>query len=159
MARDPVPCVNHPDTPTRLSCAVCDDPICPRCVRSSAVGQRCPSCAKPARAVAARGKPEHYARAIAAGLAVAVGGGLVAGMIGFGSLILSGVTGFGVGRAVRWGTRGQSQSPFPNLAVAVAVAGLAVAFLALFGTPVPQRGLLPLGYLVAGFLAYRGVVS
>ena len=157
MGSEPSPCVNHPDTTTRLSCASCGDPICPRCVRSSAVGQRCPRCARPAKIAQARGKPEHYIRAIGAGGGVAIVGGLLAAMLGFGSLIASGVTGFGVGRAVKWGTRGQSQPPFPALAIGAAVGGFAVAFTVVFGTPLPTRGLLPLSYLIAAFFAYRGV--
>ena len=157
MGSQPSPCVNHPDRTTRLSCAACGDPICPQCVRSSSVGQRCPRCARPVKMARARGKPEHYVRAIAAGAGVALAGGLVATAIGFGSLIVSGVTGFGVGRAVRWGTRGQSQPPFPALAVGVAVGGFAIAFTVVFGTPVPTRGLLPLAYVIGGFFAYRGV--
>lgn len=149
--------MNHPDASTRLSCSQCGDPICARCVRSSAVGQRCPSCAKPPRAARARGKPEHYARAIGAGLPLAVVGGLVVTQVGFGALILSGLVGFGVGRAVAWGTRGQTQAPFPAMAISIAVTGLLLAFVVVYGTPVPQAGLRVLAYPITGWLATRGL--
>lgn len=157
MAAEPMSCVNHPGTLTRLSCSQCGSPICPRCVRSSAVGQRCPACAKPARAVRAHGKPEHYARAVGAGLPLAFLGGLVITQVGFGALILSGLVGFGVGRAVAWGTRGQAQPPFPAVAISVAVAGILLAFVMAYGTPVPPVGLRALSYPIAGWLATRGL--
>lgn len=157
MADDIPTCVQHPDTPTRLSCSNCDAPICGKCVRPSSVGQRCPKCARPARTRRATGKPEHYVRAIAAGGATAVAGGVVVAIAGFGSLILSGVLGFFVGRAVSWGTRGQTQPPFPAVAAATAVVGLLVAFVLVHQTLLPQRGLLVLGVPIAGWFATRGI--
>lgn len=159
MVAEPVTCVNHPDTPTRLSCARCDDPICPRCVRTGAVGQRCPKCARPDRAVRPRGKPIHYARAVGAGGAVSVGGGLVVALAGFGSLILSGALGYFVGKAVGWGARGQTQAPFPAIAGTVAVMGLLLAYTIVLGTPVPQSPFRLLGLLIAAYLALRGLQS
>lgn len=40
-------CYRHPGRETRLSCSECGKPICPDCSHDSAVGQRCPECAKP----------------------------------------------------------------------------------------------------------------
>lgn len=40
-------CYRHPDRETRLSCTVCERPICTECMTSASVGQRCPDCAKP----------------------------------------------------------------------------------------------------------------
>lgn len=157
MASMPQTCVHHPRTPTRLSCSQCDAPICGRCVRPSAVGQRCPKCARPPRGARALGRPEHYVRSVAAGLAVASGGGIAVALLGFGSLILAGLTGFATGRTVNWGSRGQTQSPFPGIAAAVAVAGLVIAFTAVFGTPVPTGGLRLLAYPLAGWFATRGL--
>ena len=42
-----VTCYRHPDRPTRLRCSECNKPICVECSHDSAVGQRCPECAKP----------------------------------------------------------------------------------------------------------------
>lgn len=131
-------------------------------MRTAAVGQKCPTCAKPSRSARALGKPQHYVRAIGAGFgAAAVGGVLYAQLIaafrGFGSLILSGVLGFLIGRVVSWGTRGQSQQPFSGIAIGLAVLGVAVAFVVRYGTPLPPRLLTLLAYPVAGWLALRGL--
>lgn len=40
-------CYRHPDRETRLSCTVCERPICAECKTAASVGQRCPECAKP----------------------------------------------------------------------------------------------------------------
>lgn len=40
-------CYRHPDRETRLSCTVCERPICTECKTAASVGQRCPECAKP----------------------------------------------------------------------------------------------------------------
>jgi len=40
-------CYRHSGRQTRLSCSECGRPICPECSHDSAVGQRCPECAKP----------------------------------------------------------------------------------------------------------------
>lgn len=40
-------CYRHPDRETRLSCTVCERPICTECKTTASVGQRCPECAKP----------------------------------------------------------------------------------------------------------------
>ena len=131
-------------------------------MRTAAVGQKCPTCARPAKSARAVGKPEHYVRAIGAGLGSAVVGGLlyaqlIAALRGFGSLILSGVVGFLVGRVVGWGTRGQSQQPFSGIAIALGVLAVAVAFFLGYGTPVPPRVLTLLAYPVAGWFALRGL--
>jgi hypothetical protein len=154
-------CVNHPDTETRLSCSACGDPICTRCVRTAAVGQKCPDCARTPRSARALGKPEHYVRAVGVGLLAALAGGVVYAqllvVLRIGSLILAGVLGFGLGRIVRWGTRGQSQQPFLGIAMGLAVVAVAVAFLARFGTLLPAAGLVVVAYPVAVWLAVRGL--
>lgn len=40
-------CYRHPDRETRLSCTVCERPICTECMTTASVGHRCPDCAKP----------------------------------------------------------------------------------------------------------------
>jgi hypothetical protein len=155
-------CVNHPDTETRIACSSCGDPICTRCMRTAAVGQKCPSCARAPRSARALGKPRHYVRAIGAGLGAAVVGGvvyaqLIAALRGFGSIILAGLLGFAIGRVVAWGTNGQSQQPFGGIAIGLAVVAVAIAFFLGYGTPVPPRLFSLLGYVFAGWLALRGL--
>jgi hypothetical protein len=109
------------------------------------------------------GKPEHYVRAIGAGLGAAVVGGVmyaqVLAVVRFGSLILAGVLGYLIGRVVRWGARGQSQPPFGGIAIALAVAAMAVASLVGYGTLLPANVWGLLAYPIAGFLALRGLQS
>ena len=130
-------------------------------MRTAAVGQKCPSCARPARSSRALGKPEHYLRSIGAGLGAALAGGLlyaqVLAVVRFGSLILAGLLGFGIGRVVRWGTRGQSQQPFAGIAIALGVIAVVVGFVFVYATPLPARLLTLVAYPIAGWLALRGL--
>lgn len=132
-------------------------------MRTAAVGQKCPSCARPARSSRALGKPQHYVRAIGGGLLAAIVGGVayayVAAAIPFGSLILAGLLGFGIGRVVRWGARGQTQQPFSGIAIALAAGAIAVAFVLGYGTPLPPQLFALLAYVVAGWLALRGLAG
>src|SRR5215211_1874605 len=77
-------CVNHPKVETRLTCSSCGDPICPRCMVTTAVGQKCPRCAR--QSGRAKGNPDAalLAKAFGAGLAVAA----AAGVVGLGGVVL-----------------------------------------------------------------------
>jgi hypothetical protein len=154
-------CVNHPREHTRLACSSCDAPICPRCTRQSAVGQKCPACARVPRSARASGKPAHYVKAVAGGLASAAVGGLLyvqlLAIVRFGTLILAGLLGYLVGRVVAWGTQGRSQAPFPHIAVGCVVLGIAGALTYAVGTPLPASPWLLLAYLAAGYFAVRGL--
>lgn len=154
-------CINHPDTQTRIACSACGNPICTRCMRTAAVGQKCPSCARPARSSRALGKPQHYVRAVGVGLLTAIVGGVayayIAAAVRFGGLILAGLLGFVIGRVVRWGARGQTQQPFAGIAIGLAVVAVAVGFMWLYGTPLPVRLFTLLAYPIAGWLALRGL--
>jgi hypothetical protein len=156
-------CINHPDTETRISCSSCGDPICTRCMRTAAVGQKCPRCARSPRSAWALGKPQHYVRAVGCGLLAAVAGGVVYAQlltaVRFGSLILAGLLGFLIGRVVRWGARGQAQQPFLGIAMGLAGLAVAAAFLVGAGTLLPLRSLAILAYPVAIWLAMRGLQS
>lgn len=157
-------CVNHPREETRVSCSSCGDPICTRCMRPSAVGQKCTSCARPARRARALGKPIHYVRAVGAGLPLAVVGGVamlqLVAFVRFGLVIFACLLGFAVGRTVGWGAGGQSQHPFPAVAAGCACGGLLVAYWIVLGTPLPlgMGGLwTALGIAGAGYFAVRGL--
>lgn len=60
-------------TATRLTCAQCDTPICPRCMRRTDVGLRCGACAAPAhsRRVPRRRVPRALAAVAVAGMGAA----------------------------------------------------------------------------------------
>lgn len=133
-------------------------------MRTAAVGQKCPRCARTPRSARALGRPRHYARAVGGGVAAAVVGGVVYAQllatVRFGALIIAGLLGFLIGRVVRWGARGQTQQPFPGIAMGLAGLAVAVAFLVGAGTLLPLRaGLLVLAYPVAAWLAMRGLQS
>ncbi len=129
-------------------------------MRQSAVGQKCPSCARPARRAKALGRPVHYVRAVTAGLGTGLAGGVLLlvslRQIGFGRIILSALVGFLVGRAVRWGAAGQTQDPWPQIAAGCAVVGILGGFwLALGGLRISL--FLVLGLAAAGWAAVRGL--
>lgn len=161
MAQTIPRCVNHPDVETRLGCSSCGDPICTRCMRQAAVGQKCPRCARVPRRAMALGKPVHYVKGGGAGLAVAVAGGLLLAFafgairgIGFGGIILPSLLGFGVGRAVSWGAQRQTHRRFEIMAVVLGVLGgvLARGGLAILGDPFAI-----LAAAAAGYFALRGL--
>jgi hypothetical protein len=77
-------CYRHSGRQTAVSCSDCGRPICPDCMVYSAVGIKCPECARLPRSALVRLKPDRAARAIAAAL---LGGAAM----GFGILILQGV--------------------------------------------------------------------
>ena len=158
MAQTIPRCVNHSDVETRISCSSCGDPICTKCMRQAAVGQKCPRCAKVPRSARAMGKPVHYAKAGAAGLAVAVVGGIAMAFalraVGFGGILLPALLGFGVGRAVSWGAQRQTHRNFEVMAVVLAVVG---GILAGGGLAIVNRPFALLGVLAAGYFARRGL--
>lgn len=133
-------------------------------MHQAAVGQKCPRCARTPRRARARGKPQHYLKAIVAGVVAAVVGGLVTHQlllaVPFGGLILSGVLGFGVGRAVGWGAQRQSQQPFLAIAVVLGVLGGVLAFagpLVVSHPVIVARPFTLLAGVIAGAFAIRGL--
>lgn len=158
MAQTIPHCVNHPKVETRVSCSSCGDPICPRCMRQAAVGQKCPRCAKVPRTALALGKPIHYVKAGGAGLALAVAGGLllsfIRGGFGYGTILLPGLLGFGVGRVVSWGAQRQTHRRFEIMAVSLGVLG---GVLAGDGLKVVNQPFRLLGVVAAGYFAWRGL--
>ena len=161
---DVVPrCKNHPGTETRLGCTTCGDPICARCMRPAAVGQKCPTCARQPRSARARGKPRDYGRLAVAGPAAAGVGGLLYSLLlvsfSFGSIIFAALVGFGVGRTVRWAARGQTQQPFRGVAIGLGLVAIAVGLIFAVGTPLPRGLFSLLAYAASGWFAIRGLTG
>lgn len=76
--REAVPhCYWHPQVETRLSCSRCEKHICPQCMVQAPVGIRCPDCGKAVRTPTFQVQPTYYARALAVGVAIALGGGFL----------------------------------------------------------------------------------
>ena len=74
-------CKRHPEVETSVSCGRCGDSICPRCMIHAPVGVRCPDCGKSRPAPTFDVSTPFLLRSIGAGLAVALGGGLVVSFI------------------------------------------------------------------------------
>ena len=145
-------CVNHPKVETRLTCSNCGDPICTRCMVTTAVGQKCPRCAKQTGRAKGNPEPQLLARAFGAGVAVAAAGGLLFVSLPFAGLLLALAHGFVVGAAVRWAARRRTHT-WLGVAAAVAVlVGLGGLVLVLGGNPFAAR--LLLAYLLSGGVAF-----
>jgi hypothetical protein len=145
-------CVNHPKIETRLTCSSCGDPICPRCMVTTAVGQKCPGCAR--QSGRAKGNPDSMllARAFGAGVAVAAAAGLLMLLVSFASLLLAAAHGFLVGATVRWAARRRTHARLGLVAAAAVVLGLGGVILVLGGNPLGAR--LLLAYAISGGIAF-----
>ena len=117
-------CVNHPEVETRLTCSSCGDPICPRCMVSTVVGQKCPRCAR--QSAKAKGTPDSVVllRGLGAGFAVAALGALLVLKLGLFAFLLAIGYGFLVAEAVRWGARRRVHTRLGVVAVVAVALGL-----------------------------------
>jgi hypothetical protein len=145
-------CVNHPEVETRLTCSSCGTPICPRCMVTTAVGQKCRNCARQSRHAKGTPEPALLARAFGAGFAVAVVGGVVLLVTPFLGLLLAAGLGFLVAAAARWAARRRVHTQLGVAAAAAAVLGLAGVALVLGANVLNPR--LLLAYLIAGGIAF-----
>lgn len=57
-------CMRHPTVATRVSCATCNRPLCPKCMIYTPVGIKCKDCAQMRRPVQYTITPGLYARVI-----------------------------------------------------------------------------------------------
>jgi hypothetical protein len=119
---------------------------------TTAVGQKCPRCAKQSGRAKGNPEPQLLARAFGAGLAVAALGGVLLVAVPFAGLLLALAHGFVVGAAVRWAVRGRTHM-WLGVAAAVAVlVGLGGLVLVLGGNPFAAR--LLLAYVLSGGVAF-----
>lgn len=168
---DTLHCARHPGTETVLRCGRCDTPICPRCLVSTPVGARCPTCARVKRfTVLALIRPRELMRAVLFGLGVAVIGTIVLGYIPFLGLIGFALMGFGVGEAVAIGVNRKRARELGPVAVACVFIGYElgtiIALEMRFGGALPLgpgvliasfRGVTVIGLLVGALLAWMRV--
>ena len=70
-------CHWHPEVETALSCSRCGKGVCTQCMVQAPVGIRCRECGKAVRTPTFDVQRGYYARAVAVGVVVAVGGGLL----------------------------------------------------------------------------------
>ncbi len=144
-------CARHPNSETELACGRCETPICPQCAVMTDVGARCPTCAPTRKLPQFEVGPIWLLRGGAAALVSGAALGAVwrlvlPGDLGFLSLILGLLLGYGVAEAVSWATNRKSGPP---LQVAAGL-GVALAYvtrnLLLDAPAVPTDDLY--GYLV-----------
>jgi hypothetical protein len=135
-------CVNHPKVETRLTCSNCGDPICTRCMVSTAVGQKCPRCARQTGRAKGNPDPQLLARGFGAGLAAAVVAGVLLVAAPFAGFLLALAHGFVVGAAVRWAARRRTHTWLGLAAAGAGLIGLGGLVLVLGGDPFAARLLL-----------------
>ena len=99
-------CKRHSEVETSVSCGRCGDPICPRCIVHAPVGVRCPDCGKSRPAPTFDVSTPFLMRGVGAGLAVALGAGLVISFISmllrtpFLAALLIAALGYAVGESI-----------------------------------------------------------
>ena len=145
-------CVNHPKVETRLTCSNCGDPICTRCMVTTAVGQKCPRCARQSGRAKGNPEPQLLARAFGAGLVVAAAGAVLLVAVPFAGLLLALAHGFAVGATVRRAARRRTHTWLGVAAAVAAVVGLGGLVLLLGGNPFTTR--LLLACLLSGGVAF-----
>jgi hypothetical protein len=162
-------CARHPAVETVLRCGRCDTPICPKCMVSTPVGARCPSCAQVKRLVLLV-KPAEMARAAAYGIGVGALGVMIASAIPFLGLLGYAIVGFGVGEAVSIGANRKRARELGPIAVACLFVGYELGLVILglvlgaqlgpglfLGPMLALRSMLSLGLLIGALLAWMRV--
>lgn len=74
-------CYWHADAQTRISCSRCSKPICPQCMVQASVGIRCRECGQATKMPTYDVGRAYYARAIGVAVGVAIGGGVLWGIV------------------------------------------------------------------------------
>jgi hypothetical protein len=164
-------CARHPNTETVLRCGRCETPICPKCLVSTPVGSRCPTCAQVKR-FSIMLKPRELAASIGFGVAAAAAGTVIANFIPFlGPLFSFAIVGFAVGEAVSIGANRKRLRELGPIAVACLFVGYELGFAVVFGlagAPLGLglllrplfalgSGLLGIGLLLGALLAWMRV--
>ena len=104
-SEEPLYCVNHPKTETRLRCNRCGNPICPKCVVQTPVGFRCKQCVKGQQAVFYSATSLDYVIAVVIGLVASIIAAFIISAVGiFITLFLAPAVGGVIAEVVRWAT-------------------------------------------------------
>jgi hypothetical protein len=147
-------CARHPGIETVLRCGRCDTPICPRCLISTPVGARCPTCAQVKR-FAMLLKPAELARASAFGIGTGALGTVIVGFIPFLGLLGYMLMGFLVGEAVSIGANRKRARELGFVAIACVFLGYWLGVV--LGIMIQFQGRVPLGpeVILAPILTFR----
>ena len=121
-------CARHPRTPTLLRCNRCGTPICPRCMVSTEVGQRCPDCARARRLPTFDVSAGILARGAAAGLLAATAIAFLWGLLPGFSFWLGLLMGFVTGEAISWAANRKRGQRLMILAVACVLLGFVIGY-------------------------------
>ncbi|HVL50175.1 MAG TPA: B-box zinc finger protein, partial [Actinomycetota bacterium] len=140
-------CVNHPRSTTRVRCSNCDSPICVQCMQESAVGMKCPDCARVEYRRASGGKRRYAAGAIGLVAAALLGAATVI-MFGRLNFLVAIVLGIAVGAVVKRIGRG-----LPGLGGAAASATICGLALGLLALGAPPGLLMNPAFLIPGLIA------
>ncbi|MSQ11283.1 MAG: hypothetical protein EXR48_01065 [Dehalococcoidia bacterium] len=156
-------CTNHKKVETALRCGKCDKPICGRCAMNTEVGTRCRDCARLKRVPTYQVNPVYLVRGLVAGLAVAVGVGLLGGFLFredvisrsrvLAALILLTMS-YLTAEVVSLATNRKSGPPLQMVGVACFLAGYAV-----FEALIPWTVLSGLWPLMAGIVGLAIITS
>jgi hypothetical protein len=99
-------CAVHRGTPTNLRCASCGTPICPRCLVMTPVGAKCANCARaklqPAFILTPLDVTLAFLATILGGVALAVVGTIVVGLIPLAAILFPMVCGLVAAALVRF---------------------------------------------------------
>jgi len=132
---EPLYCVNHPKTETRLRCNRCGNPICPKCAVRTPVGFRCKQCIKGQQAIFYSATPVDYLIAVVIGLVAATIAAFIISAVGiFFTFFLAPVAGGVIAEVVRWATGRRRGRRMWLVVSACIVVG---ALIATFGSVLP----------------------
>jgi len=132
---EPLYCINHPKTETRLRCNRCGNPICPKCAVRTPVGFRCTQCIKGQQAVFYSATPLDYLIAVVIGLVASTIVAFIISAVGlFFTFFLAPVAGGVIAEVVRWAT-GRRRGRWMWLLVSACI--VVGALVAVFGPVLP----------------------
>lgn len=119
-------CSFHPGVETEVSCTECGRYICPKDMKATPVGYKCPECARPARGQYTYMKPKQAVYGALAGLAASFAGAWIIAGFRLSFFLLALFWGMLVGEAVRRGSGGhRGMSPALIGALCVFLGGMA----------------------------------
>jgi MFS family permease len=134
-SEEPLYCVNHPKTETRLRCNRCGNPICPKCAVQTPVGFRCKQCVKGQQAVFYSATSLDYLIAVVIGLVASIIAAFIISAVGiFFTLFLAPAAGGIIAEVVRWAT-GRRRGRWVWLVVSACI--VVGALVAAFGSMLP----------------------
>lgn len=135
-------CSYHPGVETEVSCAECGRWICPKDMKATPVGYKCPDCFRPARSQYQYVKPRQALLGALAGIAVAYGGAWLLAAVHVSFFLLALFWGMAVGEAVRRGSGGHRGPAVMTIGIVCAILGGLAGGLDLLGTALGVAGVV-----------------